>query len=524
MLFNSHAFLFIFLPLTWIVWRFTLPLNRKALTYGWLVVASLAFYGYWKPSHLILIAFSIMGNYPLGRLLSRPEPQLSAVARKRWVTFGVTANLAFLAVYKYTAFAFKTVDAIAGTELPIPEIVAPLGISFITFQQIAYLVDASRGQKMTYRLLDYTLFVTFFPRVISGPIVYHGELLPQFDKTPDEKRVRSDLAVGLTIFAIGLFKKTVIADGIAPYADSVFGAAGTSRPLELFEAWAGALAYTFQLYFDFSGYADMAIGSSRMFGILLPLNFDSPYKSVNVIELWRRWHMTLSRFLRDYLYIPLGGNRHGRIARFRNLWLTMLLGGLWHGAGWTFVLWGGLHGFFLIVNHSFIAWRQQVHWTWTSKVPAPAWRVLSMMLTFTCFVVAVVVFRGETLAAGGNVLAAMFGAHGARVPNGVASFIARLLSIPAPAPGNWLGAYGDTRDLLWCAVVVPIIWGFPSTQQWLAGFEPALGADKARRRNSEGPARWAWKPTWQYALVTAVIAFCGVLLIAGHHEFVYFKF
>src|SRR5262249_37293646 len=274
------------------------------------------------------------------------------------------------------------------------EVTLPLGISFFTFTQVAYLADVAYGHAYERNFAKYVLFVTYFPHLIAGPIMHHREMMPQFDTAMP--RLSSDrLAIGLTVFSIGLFKKVVIADFLATIADPVFAAAAKGA-VSGADAWGGTLAYSLQIYFDFSGYCDMAIGMSYLFGIVLPFNFDAPYKAQSIAEFWHRWHITLSRFLRDYLYIPLGGNRHGEARRNWNLAVTMLIGGLWHGAGWTFVIWGGLHGLFLIVNHSWLKL--------TARVPMLArasetivYYALSLALTQLCVALAWVFFRAESL-------------------------------------------------------------------------------------------------------------------------------
>lgn len=289
-------------------------------------------------------------------------------------------------------------------------IILPLAISFFTFQQIAYLVDAYRGEAREYSFLHYSLFVTFFPQLIAGPIVHHKEMLPQFAKNSTYKFHFSNFNIGLTIFIIGLFKKVVLADSIAIYSTPVFASADAGNNITFFEAWGGAIAYSLQLYFDFSGYADMAIGLAKMFGINLPLNFNSPYKSVNIIEFWRRWHMTLSRFLKDYLYISLGGNRKG--SKNLNLLLTMLLGGLWHGASYNFVIWGGLHGIFLIVNHGWQQFRHKVL-NHDLKKSSKAGTLFSIGFTFLSVTVAWVFFRAESLQGALLIIEGMAGVNGA---------------------------------------------------------------------------------------------------------------
>ncbi|MGI9501998.1 MAG: MBOAT family O-acyltransferase, partial [Geminicoccaceae bacterium] len=300
--------------------------------------------------------------------------------------------LALLGYFKYTDFLIANVNELLGTSLPILGIVLPIGISFYTFQQIAFLVDAYRGQVTDFTFKRYLFFITFFPQLIAGPIVHHAEILPQLAKRW-RIDLTSDLALGLFIFLIGLTKKALLADSFAGIATPIFDSADGGAVLTAQEAWVGALAYTFQIYFDFSGYSDMAIGIARMFGLRLPINFASPYKSVGIIEFWRRWHITLSRFLRDYLYIPLGGNRSGRVRRYLNLLITMLLGGIWHGAGWGFVIWGFLHGAFLMIEHGFRALFAKT----PVPLPRPLLRGLGWGLTFLAVILAWVPFRAVTL-------------------------------------------------------------------------------------------------------------------------------
>ncbi|RYD50438.1 MAG: MBOAT family protein, partial [Verrucomicrobiaceae bacterium] len=389
MLFNSYTFLLVFLPIALIVWQ-ALKRAPFRVVLGWLVLVSLVYYGVWNPDpnqpwspkYVLLILGSCTANYYLGRRLSvlkftRPGKLL--------LTAGVAANLALLGYYKYAGFLGETLNSLTGWPASVPEIVLPLAISFFTFLQIAYLVDAYRGETEEYHFTDYLLFVTFFPHLIAGPLIHHREMMPQFRKS--HHGWHRDFPVALGMFLMGLFKKVVIADNLARIATPIFGlAADDGRDPTMLEAWIGAVAYALQLYFDFSGYSDMALGSARLFGIRFPLNFHSPYKADSIIEFWRRWHMTLSRFLRDYLYIPLGGNRKGPKRRYVNLFLTMLLGGLWHGAGWTFIIWGALHGTFLCVNHAWFGLRKRMSWR---ALPKP----LAIALTFIAVLVGWVFFR-----------------------------------------------------------------------------------------------------------------------------------
>ncbi len=348
MLFNSYPFLFVFLPVTLAVYYVLGRRGPRPVALGWLAIASFAFYAYWKPAYLVLLLASIGLNYAIGLAIERRR-LTSARSAKLLLIAGVALDLGALGFFKYTDFILSTVNGFAGTALPVPAIVLPLAISFFTFNQIAYLADVHAGVAEEHGFLEYCLFVSFFPHLIAGPIVHHKEMMPQF-RSISLRYDPQNMAVGSTIFAVGLFKKVALADRVAPYADKAFLAASQHVLLSPPEAWVAALAYTLQLYLDFSGYSEMAIGLARMFGIEFPANFFSPYRANDIGEFWQRWHMTLSRFLRDYLYIPLGGNRKGTPRRYANLMITMLLGGLWHGAAWHFVLWGGLHGGYLVAH------------------------------------------------------------------------------------------------------------------------------------------------------------------------------
>jgi len=344
MLFNSFEFLFGFLPLSLICYFSIARLGAPRWANGALVGLSLIFYGYWEyvsptgqrePQRMLgyvaLLCASVAGNFFLGRNLQlRPRCWLLAL--------GIISNLLVLAYFKYTAFGLRTLNAVFNTNFAVAEIILPLAISFYTFTQIAFIVDAYRGLAAEMSFARYALFVTFFPHLIAGPIVHHAEIMPQF-AGPGAKRWHfAKVGAALCWLSLGLFKKVGIADSCAPLANRVFGLSGTAT---MIETWAGVLAYGMQLYFDFSGYSDIAIGLSLLFNVRLPDNFDAPYRATNIIDFWRRWHITLSRFLRDYLYIPLGGNRRGPVRRYANLLVTMLLGGIWHGAGWNFLAWGG---------------------------------------------------------------------------------------------------------------------------------------------------------------------------------------
>ncbi len=347
MLFNSYEFIFIFLPFTFFIYFYLL--NRRLISgaKGFLVFSSLFFYSWWNMAYLPLILTSMLFNYVIGNSLNENFKKIK-VTKKFLLSFAIIANLSLLGYFKYSDFFLTNVNTIFDSNMSLLHFALPLAISFFTFQQIAYLVDSYRGETAEYDFLNYSLFVTFFPQLIAGPIVHHSEMMPQFASKWNLAKNYKNVATGLFIFSIGLFKKVVIADTFAIWATNGFDKVAV---LNLLEAWATSLSYTFQLYFDFSGYTDMAIGAALLFNIKLPANFNSPYKATSVQDFWRRWHITLSRFLKDYIYVPLGGSRKGNLRTYTNLMATFILGGIWHGAGWTFVFWGFLHGVALVINH-----------------------------------------------------------------------------------------------------------------------------------------------------------------------------
>ena len=403
MLFTSGEFLFVFLPVTLLVFFAAARWVGKAVAAGWLALASLVFYGYWRVEHTALLAASIVFNYCFGEWILRARTR-GRPSSRLLLAIAVAANLAALAYFKYADFFLRTAAEISGADIPLLGIVLPLGISFFTFTQIAYLVDVHAGKVVERNPIHYALFVTYFPHLIAGPVLHHAEMMPQFRLAEIYRPKLRSFAIGLSFLFMGLAKKVLIADSVAPIANTVFGASPETA-LAASAAWLGVVAYTLQIYFDFSGYSDMAVGLSLLFGVRLPYNFNSPYKAWNITEFWRRWHMTLSRFLRDYLYVPLGGNRRGRARRYVNLMLTMLLGGLWHGASWTFVIWGGLHGAYLVVNHGWQFLREKLNWQGGGVLTRGA----GIALTLLCVMVGWVFFRAPDLASAQGILASMFG-------------------------------------------------------------------------------------------------------------------
>ena len=435
MLFNTPVFLFGFLPVT-LVGFFLVARRNHAAAAGWLGLMSLVFYGWWSVAALPLLLGSIGFNYVMG-LLVTPAPQLGDVARKRRLVFALAVNLLVLATFKYADFFIVNANVALGAagirEVGLLGIVLPIGISFYTFTQIAFIVDCYQGKVSERRFIHYLLFVTYFPHLISGPVLHHAQMMPQFRK-PETYRLNWPLFyTGMSIFGIGLAKKTLLADSLADFANSFFTLAHGGQTVTFIDGWMGALSYTLQLYFDFSGYTDMAIGLSLLFGVALPINFDSPYKATSIIDFWRRWHITLSNFLRDYVYIPLGGNRFGAWRRHVNLMTTMLLGGLWHGANWTFVLWGAAHGALLVVNH---LWRVAVG---PDRFRGVAAQALGWALTFIAVVLAWVLFRADSAATAGAIYRGMFGLNGVVLPAQIVDLLPRL--------GRWVTSIGSMPTL-----------------------------------------------------------------------------
>lgn len=443
MLFTTSTFALLFLPVTLIGFFLVGRLAHTAAA-AWLLIASLVFYGYWMPEFTLLLVASIAANFHLGLRIQRARAVSSAAARY-WMVIGIVLDLGLLAYFKYANFFVGNLEAVLGFHWEIGQIILPIGISFYTFTQIAFLVDAYQGKVGETRWIHYGLFVTYFPHLIAGPVLHHAQMMPQFGDRSVYRFQMANFAGGMLIFCIGLFKKIVLADGVAPYADAVFDPVDKGAVTSSAEAWLAAVAYTLQLYLDFSGYSDMAIGLSWMFNIRLPFNFNSPYRATSISDFWRRWHITLSNFLRDYLYVPLGGNRLGAARRYLNLAATMLLGGLWHGASWTFVFWGGLHGLYLMVNHGFraivgVERLRTLDRNWVVKI-------LGWGLTMLSVIVAWVFFRATTFAGAWQILTAMAG-----------------LGAPSDMGFHlWNAGLKLSTGLVWCAALGALVVLLPNS-------------------------------------------------------------
>lgn len=537
MLFNSSSFLFGFLPIVLAGFVALSRLGQQRLAGIWLTAASLFFYGWWNPIYLPLLLGSMIFNYVLGGyLVKRPNRAL--------LVFGIAANVALLAYYKYTGFLVQAVDQLTGLDWAIPSIVLPLAISFFTFQQIAYLVDAHDGAVVEHDFLNYCLFITFFPHLIAGPITHHREMFPQFNDPAIFRPKMENFAIGLTLFLIGLAKKVAIADTMGNFARPVYAAAAEGVPVSFLEAWSGALSYTLQVYFDFSGYTDMAIGLGLMFGISLPPNFNSPLKARNIIEFWTRWHMTLTRFVTAYIYNPvvmritrrraskglplpkrgiMPAGAFVSLVAFPTI-LSMFVIGVWHGAGWQFAIFGLIHGAYLTVNNAWRAVKVRLGFPIDSDRPLAV--AASVLLTFTCVVMALVFFRADNVPAALNLLTGLVGGHGIVIPE-------RLTDLPGVAPVVSalnlpvadLEHFGRSH-MMWIAGLLVIVWTMPNSQQLMRHYRTILAAQpKPSLLQTVFPAI-VWRPN---AVVGFAVGWLGFFLIiraisAAPTEFLYFQF
>jgi D-alanyl-lipoteichoic acid acyltransferase DltB (MBOAT superfamily) len=507
MLFNSFSFLLGFLPIT-LIGYFLLARRNPTWGVAWLALASVFFYGWWDVRYVPLLLGSVLINYGCAQAIRRAQGR----ARTWWLAGAVAANLVLLGYYKYANFFYTS---LTGHHSDALQVVLPIGISFFTFTQIAFLVDTARGFVQEGRFIHYLLFVTYFPHLVAGPVLHHKEMMPQFADPRNAVPRADNFSVGATIFIIGLAKKTLLADTLAPYANTLFAAPGEPT---LLVAWGGVLAYAFQLYFDFSGYSDMAIGLSRLFGVHLPLNFNSPYKSFNIVEFWRRWHMTLSRFLRDYLYIPLGGNRHGAVRAKVNLMVTMLLGGLWHGASWNFVVWGGLHGLYLVIAHAWQMVKDRMGWRGNG---GRIGRLGAWALTFVAVTFAWVFFRAADLPSALRIVAGMAGHSGVTLPDAIGARLGGFAHTLEQLGIGWTlgGGAQFIETWSWVAVAALVAFFAPNTQQIMHSFAPALDHD-----GTAAPARLSWLPTPRPALAAGLLAVACLLALSRPSEFLYFQF
>jgi alginate O-acetyltransferase complex protein AlgI len=488
MLFNSFEFILLFLPLTLLIYFMLLRRRLTIAAKSWLLFASLFFYSWWNIKYLPLILGSILFNYTVGGLLVEYDSGRQRVSKKAIFVFGIAANIALLCWFKYMDFFIGTTNGLLGAQLPLLKIVLPLGISFFTITQIAFLVDAYEGLVEERNLLNYSLFVTFFPHLLAGPILHHSDMMPQFERMRNKVVNWKNLYLGLMLFFLGLFKKVVLADTFSVWASAGFD---TTQPLTLIPAWLASLSYTFQLYFDFSGYSDMAVGIGWMFNISLPINFNSPYKATGIIDFWKRWHITLTNFVTTYLYTPIL-RAFGRITFTNSLmaiFLAMLISGFWHGAGWTFIIWGGMHGLGLVLNH---IWRKK-------KLPMPSF--LAWLITFNFVNVSFVFFRSKSLDGAIRLLEGMAGLNGVMLHKSLAKFA--VLKNMGISFGGWLDSIKGNDQTWIMAIAAMLLLLF-----WKNSMEIVNRV----------------RPAWGWLCLLIVVAFWSLLDMSKVSEFLYFQF
>lgn len=511
MLFHDGAFLFLFMPVVLLVFHLLAARGWRRPAVLALIAASAVFYGVISPGFLAVFVALTLVNYAVGSYVCRTKSLPAAVLM-------VAGNVLFLAYFKYTNFLIDNWNAVVqpAWRLGLADIALPLAISFFTFQKISYIVDCYRGTAKVYDLGDFFLFVFFFPQLMAGPIVRHNEFMPQMADTR-RRDLSADLAIGGTLFAFGLFKKVVIADTAGVYVDQVFAEQAQGGTIDLLRGWMVAFSYAMQIYFDFSGYSDMALGLARMFGLNLPLNFLSPYQSRNIVEFWRRWHMTLSRWLKDYLYIPLGGNRHGPNRRMVNLMLVMLIGGLWHGANWTFVVWGGLHGLYLVVCH---AW---------GRVGLRLSAGLSWFLTMLAVLAAWVPFRAPTMASALDIWSAMAGLNGVLLPgrwsNALAGHAHTLAEWGIGFRAKAAADMGEVVELgfpFGGVITLGIVIAFflPNLYEWMK----LVPEDQRRAPLISLPRFLSWRPSVAFAVLTGMVFVAAQMGRVGSARFLYWQF
>jgi D-alanyl-lipoteichoic acid acyltransferase DltB (MBOAT superfamily) len=542
MLFNSYEFIFLFFPATVAVF-FLLRRMSRNLALSWIIVASLIFYAWWRPANLLIICTSLGVNFVFAELLRRyPSEQYSSRIRNLILALGVCFNLLFLGYFKYVNFVRSVIHDVTGTDFVLVHVILPLGISFFTFQQIAFLIDVHGERIKEYTFREFALFVLFFPQLIAGPIVHFREMIPQF-RSNACRFDREGISVGLTIFSFGLFKKVILADGIAPYVTPVYDAAAAGDAVSLFTAWIAALGFTLQIYFDFSGYSDMAAGLARCFGVKLPLNFNSPLKASNIIDFWSRWHITLTRFLTAYVYNPLALWRtRTRIARgqrgiagpntsagafmqilaFPTL-ATMFLSGLWHGAGYLFILWGTLHGVYLVINHIWRLLKARIGTSQEGQGRLP--RLAGFLITFLSVTFAMVLFRAPTSEAAVSILRGMVGLNGISLPQQIMDRLGLTdLIAPIVSPTNMLSAGEFLLGYAWVLALLLIALMLPNSVQVMARYEPVLGS-KPQPANQFGFFRGLnWAPTIPWAIAISLLAATSILRLGGPSEFLYWQF
>jgi D-alanyl-lipoteichoic acid acyltransferase DltB (MBOAT superfamily) len=543
MLFNSADFLFVFLPAALSGFYFLGAISRTSAI-RWLILVSLVFYAWWRPVNVLIIAPSIVINFALAwTLLRLNQNEDSRRASNAVLLLGISFNVVFLGFFKYTDFIAGTINDVFGANLVLRHIILPLGISFITFQKIAFLIDVQAGRVRSFTFQDYCTFVLFFPQLVAGPIVHYREMMPQFHAASCRFE-KENVAIGLTLLFFGLFKKVVFADKIAPLVTPIYDHAAAGGKTSFLLAWMAAIGFTLQIYFDFSGYTDMALGLARFFGIRLPPNFNSPLRASNIIDFWLRWHMTLTRFLTGYIYNPLllwltrrrlakgkpgFGGRNTTVGAFASLLMfplviTMFVSGLWHGAGYGFIVWGLLHGFYLTINHG---WRVVAARLWPDRprydrIMKPA----GVVLTFVSVSAAMIFFRSPTMTSAIDLVKGIIGLNGIALPQGLFDRLGPLSSTFHGA-GVIADEAWSSHDFAKTAILISVLTfvavACPNTLQILARYEPALGMKPQPTRLVIGRIL-EWNASLPWAIAVSAIAAIAIVSIGGPSEFLYWQF
>jgi len=526
MLFNSVEFLLLYLPIVALIFYCLIFLSfSNRIVISFLVCASLFFYGFWNPVYLLLILSSILLNFTFSNLISKYH-LISDKFSLFLLVFGIAVNLIILGYFKYVNFFIETLSILNNNSFEALNVILPLAISFFTFQQIAYLVDIYRREAEVVSILDYSLFVCFFPQLIAGPIVHHRDIIWQFHAVfKKNKMIWQNLSVGIVFITIGLFKKIFLAEKMSFWSDRVFNSLYLGIEPSFIEAWVGTLCFTLQIYFDFSAYSDIAIGLAILFGIKLPLNFYSPYKAISIIDFWKLWHVSLSSFLKNYLYIPLGGNKNGTIRRYLNLLIVMILGGLWHGAGLNFMLWGTLHGFYLMINHF---WRTLTLKNLKNSKTSTIKKICYQLLTFLAVSLAWVLFRTVSIEEAFIMYKGLIGLNGIVLPTHYFTLLgdfggfAQKLGIKSGA----VQLYGGGWQIIWIFSLLLFVWIMPNTQQIMYQFKPSINFEKFYKKPPKITSWIVWNPSLLSALSIAGIMMWLIieLLQGASGEFIYFQF
>ncbi|MEQ2528573.1 MBOAT family O-acyltransferase [Bacillaceae bacterium CLA-AA-H227] len=481
MLFNSYIFIIGFLPVVLLFYYLLIRMDNRYYAKAFLVLASLFFYSYWEIAYLPILLTTIIFNFVVSKLMNKTE---EVKRKKTLLIIGIIFNVGLLCYFKYMDFFIININNVFESNLSLLGLALPLGLSFITFQKIAFLVDTYRGETKGYHILDYAFFVTFFPQLISGPIVHHKEIIPQITDRKNFLVHYNNIASGLYIFAVGLFKKVIIADTFAKWANEGYNNVAN---LGLYDSWITTLSYTIQLYFDFSGYCDMAIGLALLFNIRLPINFNSPYKSLDIQDFWRRWHMTLGRFFTQYVYIPLGGSRRGKARTYINIFIIFFLSGFWHGAGWTFIIWGAMHGIASVICRFWKGF----------NIPLP--KIVAWFITFLFVHIAWVFFRAPDVVTAKLMIHNMFNFSEFVFPPGIATLLNEWLGTSFTTT---IGYYFNLNMVIWVGAAILFVVTAKNSIEKMELF----------------------KPTYTNAIIISLMTVASLLYLTRVSEFLYFNF